>query len=110
MAYADEIKERALGVPHELLARDGAVSESVARAMAEGAQRNFSAGLAVSITGIAGPTGGSDEKPVGTVWFATADGRETRSARMVFGGPREEVRARAAQAALRLLRERLDRP
>lgn len=107
VAYADAVKEAELDVPGELLRRDGAVSESVARAMAEGALRNFGAGLAVSITGIAGPGGGSAEKPVGTVWFATADATETRAVRLVFGGDRAEVRARAAQAALRLLLMRL---
>ncbi len=110
VAYADRVKEAALAVPHELLQRDGAVSESVARAMAEGVRRNFGAGLAVSITGIAGPGGGTSAKPVGTVWFATADGHETAAARMVFGGGRSEVRARGAQAALRLLRKRLGDP
>ena len=110
VAYADPVKEAALGISADLLLRDGAVSESVARAMAEGVRRNFGAGLAVSITGIAGPGGGSSTKPVGTVWFATADGRETIAARMVFGGGRNEVRARAAQAALRLLLQRLGGP
>ena len=110
VAYADPVKERALAVPRELLQRDGAVSESVARAMAEGARRNFGASLTVSITGIAGPAGGSDTKPVGTVWFATADEHETTASRMVFGGGRGEVRARAAQAALRLLLARLGGP
>jgi nicotinamide-nucleotide amidase len=110
VAYADPVKETALAVPHELLQREGAVSASVARAMAEGARRNFGAGLTVSITGIAGPGGGSRAKPVGTVWFATADGQDTSAARMVFGGGRSEVRARAAQAALRLLLKRLGGP
>jgi PncC family amidohydrolase len=110
VAYADRVKEASLAVSHELLQRDGAVSELVARAMAEGVRRNFGAGLAVSITGIAGPGGGTSAKPVGTVWFATADGHETAAARMVFGGGRSEVRARGAQAALRLLRKRLGDP
>jgi nicotinamide-nucleotide amidase len=107
VAYADAVKVGALGVAPQLLRQEGAVSEAVARSMAEGVRRNFGAGLSVSITGIAGPSGGSEAKPVGTVWFATADGQETRAVRMVFGGGRAEVRARAAQAALRLLLERL---
>jgi PncC family amidohydrolase len=78
--------------------------------MAEGVRRNFGAGLSVSITGIAGPSGGSSAKPVGTVWFATSSEAGTTAARMVFGGGRAEVRARAAQAALRLLLERLGGP
>ncbi|HET8634981.1 MAG TPA: competence/damage-inducible protein A [Gemmatimonadales bacterium] len=107
VAYADAVKVNALGVPLSMIQQDGAVSEPVARAMAEGVQRNFGAGLSVSITGIAGPSGGSSAKPVGTVWFATASSEDTMPVRMVFGGGRAEVRARAAQAALRLLLERL---
>jgi nicotinamide-nucleotide amidase len=107
VAYADAVKVDSLGVASRLLQQEGAVSEPVARAMAGGVQRNFGAGLSVSITGVAGPSGGSEAKPVGTVWFATADGQETRAVKMVFGGGRAEIRARAAQAALRLLLERL---
>ncbi len=110
VAYADAVKANALGVPPALLQQEGAVSEPVARAMAEGVRRNFGAGLSVSITGIAGPSGGSSAKPVGTVWFAAADAEETAAVKMVFGGGRAEVRARAAQAALRLLLERLGGP
>jgi nicotinamide-nucleotide amidase len=110
VAYADEVKVNTLDVPAALIQQHGAVSEPVARAMAEGVRRNFGAGLSVSITGIAGPSGGSSAKPVGTVWFATSSEAGTTAARMVFGGGRAEVRARAAQAALRLLLERLGGP
>ncbi len=108
VAYANQVKETALGVPPALLETEGAVSEAVARAMAEGARRNFGAGLAVSITGIAGPAGGTADKPVGTVWFATSAAGGTETSRMMFGGSRVEIRARAAQAGLRLLRQRLE--
>lgn len=108
VAYANALKEGALEVPAELIAAHGAVSEEVARAMAEGARRRFGAGLAVSVTGIAGPDGGTPEKPVGGVWIATAGSDGTLAAGHRFGGDRNEVRARSAQAALWLLARRLE--
>lgn len=80
VAYANAAKEALLDVPGELLAREGAVSEGVALAMAEGARRRFGSDLAVSTTGISGPEGGTPEKPVGTVWvgFASAEGAEAQ--------------------------------
>jgi nicotinamide-nucleotide amidase len=108
VAYANDVKTGLLDVPATFLEREGAVSEVVARAMAEGACARTGADLAVAVTGIAGPDGGTTEKPVGTVWFATAmRGDETRARRLVFGGARNEIRARAAQAALWLLLGRL---
>jgi nicotinamide-nucleotide amidase len=104
VAYADQVKTAQLGVPTEMLREHGAVSEAVVRAMAEGARRAFAAGAALAITGIAGPDGGTAEKPVGTVWLAAALGGETRAVRVRFLGARDEVRARAAQGALNLLR------
>lgn len=108
MAYANEVKVSELAVPEALIAQHGAVSEPVARAMAEGAARRFRVGAALAVTGIAGPTGGTAEKPVGTVWLAAClDGRcESIHRRLV--GEREDVRRRAAQAALDLLRRMLD--
>jgi PncC family amidohydrolase len=91
-----------------MLAEHGAVSEPVARAMAEGARRNLGADWSVAITGIAGPDGGSDEKPVGTVhlaWAGPAGGVDHRHVR--FPGSRDWVRALSAQAALEGLRRRL---
>ena len=108
VAYANALKEGALDVPAELIAAHGAVSEEVARAMAEGARRRFGAGLAVSVTGIAGPDGGTPDKPVGSVWIATAESDGTLAAGHRFGGDRNEVRARSAQAALWLLARRLE--
>ncbi len=107
IAYDNALKIDLLGVPETLMAAHGAVSEPVARAMVEGAVRRFGVGGALSVTGIAGPGGGSAEKPVGTVWLGCAlEGTvEARSA--LFPGTRQEVRARAAQAALLMLYRRL---
>ncbi len=103
VTYADEAKRAHLGIPGELLARKGAVSEEVARAMAEGVARAFGADAGLAVTGVAGPGGGSDEKPVGTVWYAVhLDGR-TRARRSIFPGARRAVRERSAQAVLALL-------
>lgn len=107
VTYANERKVEDLGVRDEDLTRDGAVSRSVAIAMAEGARRRAGASLGISTTGIAGPDGGSDAKPVGTVWIAVADdaGHDARCFR--FPGDREIVRRRSVLAALQLTRLRL---
>ena len=109
VTYSNAAKQELLGVPGELIQRHGAVSEPVARAMAEGALARSAAGVTVSITGIAGPSGGSAEKPVGLVWFATAlKGAETLSVERRFGDlGRSGVRAAATDHALALLLERL---
>ena len=109
VAYDDHVKTHWLAVPGALLEEHGAVSEEVARAMAEGAQRHFAVEAALAITGIAGPAGGSPEKPVGTVWVAVRLDSETRAVKRVFPGDRGEIRARSAQAALDLLRRMLQR-
>ncbi|NIR46513.1 MAG: CinA family protein, partial [Gemmatimonadetes bacterium] len=96
-----------LGVDAETLRRDGAVSEPVVRQMAEGARSRSGAETAVAVTGIAGPTGGTPEKPVGTVWLAAAVGDEVVVRQVHIPGARDAVRARAAQAALDLLRRSL---
>jgi nicotinamide-nucleotide amidase len=107
VAYANEAKVRDLDVPAALIEHHGAVSEPVARAMAEGVRRRAGADVSVGITGIAGPTGGTAEKPVGTVWFAVADDAGTQAARVIFTGDRAEIRERAANHALNMLRLRL---
>jgi nicotinamide-nucleotide amidase len=109
VAYANEAKTNALGVPGDLIEREGAVSEPVARAMAEGARSVFASTYALSVTGIAGPGGGSIEKPVGLVYFALATPSGTTCRRVRFGSdpPRAVIRARAARAALDLLRREL---
>jgi nicotinamide-nucleotide amidase len=103
VAYANEVKTGQLGVDPSVLAAHGAVSEVVARGMAEGVARRFGADAGVGITGIAGPGGGTEEKPVGTVWFAAALGDRVVARRERFPGDRRSIRERAAQAALFLL-------
>jgi nicotinamide-nucleotide amidase len=104
VSYANDAKVAMLGVEPGLIAREGAVSETVARAMAEGARARAGADLAVAVTGIAGPEGGSAEKPVGTVWFGLArkDGA-TLAERRVFPGGRDAVRRATVDHALDLL-------
>jgi nicotinamide-nucleotide amidase len=103
VAYDDTVKRELLGVPDALLREYGAVSEAVVRAMAEGAARRFGVEAAIAVTGIAGPGGGSEAKPVGTVWIAATMGAGIIARRILFPGSRHEIRARAAQAALLLL-------
>jgi PncC family amidohydrolase len=107
VAYANEAKRDLLGVDESLLERHGAVSEPVALAMAVGGRRAFDARLAVASTGIAGPAGGTLEKPVGLVYIAvSADGFE-QCRRFRFGGDRVENIVQAAREALVLLRDSL---
>ena len=110
IAYDNRIKTQVLGVPAELIREHGAVSEPVVRAMAEGAARVLGADAAMAITGIAGPDGGTPEKPVGTVWVAAACDGRVRALRRVLPGDRAEIRERATQAALDLLRRLLSSP
>ena len=107
VAYDNVVKSGMLDVLPELLETHGAVSEPVVRAMAEGVQRQFAVDAAIAVTGIAGPTGGTADKPVGTVWLAARHGSETRALKRILPGDRGEIRARAAQAALDLLRRLL---
>jgi nicotinamide-nucleotide amidase len=107
VAYADVVKTAALKVPLETLEAHGAVSEETVRAMAEGAQRLFSADCAIAVTGIAGPGGGTPEKPVGTVWLAARVHTTAQAVRRALPGDREEIRRRSAQAGLDLLRRLL---
>jgi PncC family amidohydrolase len=110
IAYANAVKTALLGVPETMLREHGAVSEPVARAMAAGARAATGARVGLAITGVAGPGGGTDEKPVGTVWIATdLDGEiDARGSRLI--GDRAEVRQRAVQAVLEMLRRRLTPP
>ena len=104
VTYSNEAKTEMLGVPAALIDAEGAVSAAVARRMAEGALANSRADLAVSVTGIAGPGGGTDQKPVGLVWFGLARrGAATRAVRHVFPGDRGAVRQAAVGVALALL-------
>ncbi len=107
VAYSNEVKARLLGVPAPLLEAHGAVSEAVARAMAEGARRAGGATWGVGITGIAGPTGGTPEKPVGTVHLALAGPGGTQALARHYRGDRERVRRFATYEALDMLRRAL---
>jgi nicotinamide-nucleotide amidase len=104
VAYANEVKAEVLGVPADLLEHHGAVSEEVARAMAQGVARRLGVNAAIAVTGVAGPEGGTPEKPVGTVYVAARLGEAERVARLGLPGDRDDVRCRSAQAALDLLR------
>lgn len=109
VAYSNAVKTDMLNVAPDVLARHGAVSEAVALAMAEGALRRLDADIAVSTTGIAGPGGGSPDKPVGLVWLAVArTGGSSFAVRRLFGGDRALVRARATAHALDQLRRTLE--
>jgi nicotinamide-nucleotide amidase len=107
VAYANEVKQDLIGVPAELLARCGAVSREVAEAMADGARRACCATWSLSTTGVAGPEGGSEEKPVGLVYLGCAGPSRTVVVRERFPGDREAVRTAAVSRALHLLREEL---
>jgi nicotinamide-nucleotide amidase len=107
VCYANALKTSLLEVDPELIAADGAVSESVARAMARGACRRLGVDVAVAVTGIAGPGGGTASKPVGTVWLGLAQGDEVEARRLQIPGDRHNVRVRSAQATLQLLWRRL---
>jgi nicotinamide-nucleotide amidase len=108
VAYSNDAKANLLGVDPELIATHGAVSEPVAEAMADGALRRFSADTAVAITGIAGPGGGTPDKPVGTVCFSVklSDGR-TDTRRLLLPGNRFDIRDRSTTVAMHLLRRAL---
>ena len=105
VTYSNEAKEKNLGVSHEVLEACGAVSEQTARQMAEGVRRRGEADYGVATTGIAGPDGGTAEKPVGLVYIACAHAAGTQVERHVFSGDRTRVRTPAAERALALLEE-----
>lgn len=108
VAYSNQVKEQLLRVPAALLAEHGAVSEAVARAMAEGARLVLASDLALAVTGIAGPDGGTPEKPVGTVFLAVADRRGCQVERFVFAGDREQVRQQTVDQGVIMLKKRLE--
>lgn len=107
VTYSNAAKTELLGVDATLIERHGAVSEHVARAMAEGALRHSTAQVAVAVTGVAGPTGGSAEKPVGLVWFGFALPGRVLTEKMNFPGDRAAVRAATVHHALQRLTELL---
>jgi nicotinamide-nucleotide amidase len=103
VTYSNEAKTEAIGVDAGLIAAHGAVSEPVAHAMAEGAIAHSHAQVALSVTGIAGPSGGSPDKPVGTVCFGWSVGGAVRTERLHFGGDRASVRTASVRHALETL-------
>ena len=108
VTYSNLAKIEMIGVPATLIEQHGAVSEPVAKAMAEGALRNSRAQVSIAITGVAGPAGGSEAKPVGTVSFAWSNRLHTGVETQLFKGDREQVRTQAAAHALRKLLEFLE--
>jgi nicotinamide-nucleotide amidase len=107
VAYSDDVKVRELGVPTDMLARTGAVSAETAAAMASGVRERLGADVAVSVTGIAGPDGGTDEKPVGLVYIHAETPERDRGVEFQFPGDRDSIRRRATVTALHLLRRLL---
>lgn len=110
VTYSNSSKERVLGVPKELIAKRGAVSSEVARAMAEGVRTLSGSDIALATTGIAGPEGGTAEKPVGTVYIAIASAEGCEVFRHRFDGNRERVREATAEAAIQLVLDRVPSP
>ncbi|HUY13536.1 MAG TPA: competence/damage-inducible protein A [Terriglobia bacterium] len=107
VCYSNELKTRLVGVPAELIEKNGAVSKVVAQALAEGIRRRTEASIGIGITGIAGPGGGTPEKPVGLVFVALADAKGTTIREFRFPGNRGRVRFWASQAALEMIRRRI---
>jgi nicotinamide-nucleotide amidase len=107
VTYSNEAKMRRLGVSAEILESNGAVSAQTAEAMASGMREKSSTDFAIAVTGVAGPGGGSEEKPVGTVFIGYADNEQSKSVKFVFPGDRELIRWRSSQAALDYLRRQL---
>lgn len=107
VAYSDDAKVTILGVEKQTLDSEGAVSEPVARAMAEGACARFGADLGIGVTGIAGPDGGTPDKPVGRVFIALAVPGDTRVEMQTFSGDREAIKQQTADRSLELLLEYL---
>jgi PncC family amidohydrolase len=105
VSYSYSAKEALLGVDHDTLLREGAVSEAVARQMARGARTRLQTDVAVSITGVAGPTGGTPDKPVGLTWIGLSDSTGERAERFVWEGDRGENREQSVEAALQMLIE-----
>ena len=108
VTYSNEAKNEMLAVPTSVIQDYGAVSEAVAVAMASGALQFSRADYSIAVTGVAGPGGGSDEKPVGTVWIAVAGQDQTRACRFQFDGDREAVRNATLQSALEMTLELID--
>ena len=103
VAYQNEVKEKMLGVPHAVLEEKGAVNEETVRAMAEGVRQRFGCEWGVATSGIAGPGGAEPGKPVGTVWMAVANSKQTEAFTKVFDGDRTQVREQTVYCVLNKL-------
>ncbi|MRI34922.1 damage-inducible protein CinA [Endozoicomonas sp. OPT23] len=100
VSYSNAMKHKFLGVPEEVIRHSGAVSQSVVESMALGVVKNLNVPLSVTVSGVAGPGGGSPEKPVGTVWIGWCFDNQVRSKLFLFSGDREQVREQTVAAAL----------
>jgi nicotinamide-nucleotide amidase len=107
ISYANDVKTGVLGVDPQALIDHGAVSEQVAMQMASGVQQRLGANVGIGITGVAGPGGGSADKPVGTVWIGVASGNHTSATKVQLVGDRETIRRRSSVTALHLVRKAL---
>ena len=107
IVYSNELKSEFAGVPPSVLERYGAVSKETAEALAEGIRERCDTTLGLGVTGIAGPGGGTPEKPVGLVYIGVSDGKTTDVVERHFSGDRNRIRAYAAQTALDLIRRKL---
>jgi len=110
VAYSYQVKERVLGVPASMLEHDGAVSAETAMAMARGARKVLQVDVALAITGIAGPSGGTPDKPVGLTYIGLASPRGELWRKYIWKGNRRENREQSARAALELLKDHLEGP
>lgn len=110
IAYHNDVKAALLAVPEDRLEREGAVSEPVALAMARGVRERLAADIGLAVTGVAGPTGGTPEKPVGLVYTALADATGARCQRHLWSGDRAQNKESSAEAALQMLKEYLTSP
>jgi PncC family amidohydrolase len=108
ITYSNQAKQKLVGVGSKLLVTHGAVSEPVAKAMASGASKIFPASVALSITGIAGPGGGCDEKPVGLVYLSVCIGERSKTIKCLFNGGRDKIRISAMREGLSLLNHFLE--
>lgn len=107
IAYSNEIKEKILSVKEETLRVNGAVSSQTAKEMAYGVRRLFNTTIGISITGIAGPSGGTPEKPVGTVWLGISSENQLEAKLYNFYGIREQIREKSVEAAIKMLIENI---
>ena len=108
IAYHNDIKRDSLGVPQTVIEENGAVSEPVVRAMAAGARKMAGSSVGLGVTGIAGPSGGTEAKPVGTVWVAVDLDGDVEARMLRLWGGRDEIRQRSAQWLLEMLRKKLN--